>query len=94
MYIRTTRGRSNPATIDETIWLYEEVAAAVRRLPGFKSYYGGLDRTSGVILSVSMFDTEAHARFSRDSLGNIIGRLKAAGVQLEAPDIYEVVTQA
>ena len=92
MYLRITQARFDPSRYDEVVRLAQEVSAAVSRLPGFQHYYGGLDRNAGTVAAVSVWDTEEHARFSRDALGDIMSRLQAAGVQLEPPQIYEIVT--
>jgi hypothetical protein len=67
-----------------------EAAEAVRQLPGNQSVVIVGDRTSGEGLAVSTWDTEEHARFSRDALlGDMTGRLQAVGVQLDPPQIFE-----
>jgi hypothetical protein len=91
MYLRITRARFDPARYEEVVPLGREVEAAVRRLPGFQDYHGGFDRTAGTIAAVSVWDTEEHARVSRDALGDVIGRLQAVGVQLLLPEVYEIV---
>ena len=91
MYLRITRARFDPARYDDVVPLAREVTAAVQRLPGFQHYHGGLDRSAGTIAAVSVWDTEEHARFSRDALGDVIGRLQAMGVQLELPELYEII---
>jgi hypothetical protein len=41
---------------------------------------------------VSTWDTEEHARFSRDALGeSVVSRLQVAGVQLDPPEFDEVL---
>ncbi len=91
MYLRITRARFDPARYDDVVPLAREVTAAVQQLPGFQHYHGGIDRTAGTVAAVSVWDTEEHARFSRDSLGDVISRTQAAGVQFEPPEIYEIV---
>jgi hypothetical protein len=53
-------------------------------------YHGGIIRETGAIVAMSVWDTEEHARFSRETLGNVIARLQAIEMQLEKPDIYEI----
>jgi heme-degrading monooxygenase HmoA len=48
------------------------MAAAFRQLPGFESFMSGTDRASGRVIVVSTWDTEEHARFSRDALGGVV----------------------
>jgi hypothetical protein len=47
------------------------------------------DHTSGKIIAVSTWDTEEHARFSRDALGDVQRRVLAAGVELDPAELYE-----
>ena len=95
MHLRITRGRFDPAAWDDLWRLGEEVLLpAMLRLPGLQSYQSGADRTSGVIVAVSTWETEEQARFSRDALGDILPQLQALGLQLEPPQIYEVTLQA
>ena len=91
MYLRITRGRADPARIDELMLLARDMSAAMQRLPGLQSHHAGMDRSTGAIAAVTVWDTEEHARFSRESLGDVVARMQAAGAQLEPPEIYEVL---
>jgi hypothetical protein len=91
MYVRVTRGQGDPARVEETIRLVPDVSAALRQLPGCRGVQVGVDRATGKSVAVSTFDTLQQARFARESLGDPIARLVAAGWQGEAPEIYEVV---
>jgi hypothetical protein len=62
MYLRITRGRFDPARSEEALRLTQDDDAVLRRLPGAQGYQAGLDRTAGTFVSVSTWDTEAHAR--------------------------------
>ena len=93
MYLRITRGRFDVSRYDESVTLSQEVGDALAQLPGFQAYHGGGDRATGAIVAVSLWDTEAHARFSRDSLGEVMTRQLASGAKLEPAEIYEVVVQ-
>jgi quinol monooxygenase YgiN len=93
MYMRVIRARIDPARIDQTVsQVGQEVAAAASRLPGCQSYVGGVDRANGRTIAVSTWDTEEHARFSPDALGDIPSRLQALGLQIDPPEIFEVTT--
>ncbi len=92
MYLRITRGHLDPTQADAFVPLSDEIAAALRRQPGFQNYWGGVDRTIGMVIAVSAWDTEAHARFSRDVLGDVVGRVQALGTRLEPAEIYEIVS--
>jgi hypothetical protein len=91
MYLRITRARFDPSRADDVVPVASQVTAGARRLPGYQAIYQGLDRTAGTVAVVSVWDTEEHARFSRDNLGEVIGRLQALGVQMEPPEILEII---
>ena len=93
MHLRLTRGRFDPARYDESVALSREVGDALARLPGFRTYHGGGDRATGAIVAVSTWDTEEHARFSRDVLGDVVARLLVTDARLEPAEIYEVVVE-
>jgi quinol monooxygenase YgiN len=93
-YLRVTRYRFDPARFDEINEMRQEVAAAIRRLPGNQSYVAGIDRAGGRVLTVSTWDTEEDAR--RDNLGGseLASKVQALGVQGDPPEIFEVTTPA
>jgi hypothetical protein len=93
MYLRVTRGHFDPARYDESVTISQEIADAIARMPGLVSYRGGGDRATGAIVAVSTWDTEEHARFSREALGGVLDRLLAAGAHLEAEEFYDVVVE-
>jgi hypothetical protein len=68
-----------------------DIAATLRALPGCQSYLTtAFDRAAGTTITVTTWDTEEHARFSRaDSLAGLMPRIQATGIQLEPPEIYE-----
>ena len=91
MYLRLTRARFDPAVHDQIVPIALEVDTAMRRLPGLQHNHQGLDRAAGTVAAVSVWDSEEHASFARESLGEPIGRLRALGVQFEEPEIYEIM---
>jgi hypothetical protein len=90
MYLRITRAVFDPAIYDQIAAVSREVPAAMGRLPGLQHLHQGFDRTTGTAAVVSVWDSEAHARFQRDALGEVIDRLGALGVQMVPPEIYEL----
>ena len=92
MYVRVTRMRGDPARIDEASQLVGDTAAAVKRLPGNQSLVLGRDRATGGGVAVSTWDTEEHARWSRDVLGDLLPRLQALGTEFESPEVFEVTS--
>ncbi len=93
MYMRVTRGRwPNLATVDdEANKMIAELVAAVKRQPGNQSYVTGVDRASGRTVAVSTWDTEEHAQWSPAALGDVLPRLQARGLQIDPPEILEVI---
>ena len=91
MYLRSTRGHFDPAKSGEATALLPDIVAAIQRLPGCQGVQAGVDPATGGTLSVSSFDTQEHAHFSRESLGDAFTRLQALGWQGEAPEFYETV---
>jgi len=80
----------DPGRYDELLVVAPDVIAAITRLPGYQQIVAGGDRTDGRTIAVSTFDTEEHARFSRDALSDVMSKLQAVGAQLDPPDIFEV----
>ena len=87
MYQRVTRGQWDPAKHDEFRRLVPELDAAIRQLPGCQDLRNGVERSTGRTMTVVTFDTQEHAQFPRERLGEPMTRLQAAGWQGEAPEI-------
>ena len=94
MYIRLTRASFDPARYEVVRELFREVTDAMRAQPGYRDYYAAADRASGRVIAVSTWYREEQARLDRSNLGEVIGRLQAAGVRLEEPEIYETIAEA
>ena len=91
MYMRVTQGRMDPDRIDESLsQVDQELTEAVTRLPGCQSYVSGVDRASGRLAAVSIWDTKEHAGWFRTRLGDLAPRLLLLGVRLDPPEIIEV----
>jgi hypothetical protein len=94
MYLRIVHGRATDAgRLGDVAALGSDIVAAFRALPGFVGYQGGVDRQSGTVVGISTRDTAEHARVSRDALGGVVAKFQALGVQLDAPQVYEVAFQ-
>jgi heme-degrading monooxygenase HmoA len=75
--MRVTRSRVDPSKLDEAVGqLAADLGTAISRLPGYQSYTLTVDRANGQALSVSTWDTEEHARWSREARGDIPSRLQ------------------
>ena len=69
MYLRLTRGRFDPARDDDVVPHVPNITAALQALPGVQDVRIEIGRTTGRTLSLTSFDTQEHAQFSRDRLG-------------------------
>ena len=94
MYLRITRARFDPASYEQISAAALEVQAAMQQLPEVQHIHQGVDRTAGTVAAVSVWDSEEHASFPREVLGEPIGRLRALGVQFEEPEIYKIMEGA
>jgi heme-degrading monooxygenase HmoA len=74
MYIRLSRLFCDPGQCDEVLRGAEQTNGALRNLPGLQSSYWGVDRATGSMIAVSVWDTPEHASFSRDDLIAAAGR--------------------
>ncbi len=93
MYIRVTRGHLDPTRYDELVGMNQDIITAITALPGCQSAQNGGDRTSGSTIALTTWDTEEHARLSRDTaLAAIMPRLQAIGLHLDPPEIYESIS--
>jgi heme-degrading monooxygenase HmoA len=93
MYMRVTRSRVDVSRLDEALGqLAADLRAAISGLPGYQSYTLAVDRASGQALSISTWDTDEHARWSRGALGDILPRLQALGMQIDGPEFFEVTS--
>ena len=90
MYMRVRHVRHDPAKLDEGIALSLEVHAALRQRPGFQSGMIALDRTTGEAFAVSTWDTEEHAGFPGGAV-DLAGRDEAAGLQVDPPQVFEII---
>jgi hypothetical protein len=85
MYMRVTRSHMDPTRVDEASQVVKDIAAGVRRRPGFQSIMFGGDRATGQAIAVSTWDTEEHARWVPEITGDIRSRLQAVGLQIDRP---------
>ena len=95
MFLRITRGSYLPETEADVRQIVEELMIpALRGLPGFQHYYGGVNRSTGALVAVSVWDTEEHANFPREALAGTVPALVGKGVRLELAEIYDVLVDA
>jgi hypothetical protein len=91
-YIRVTRAQFDPAAAEQIAGHTADLRRAIEGLPGLQHQHLGLDLQGGKGVAVSTFDTREHAQFEREMLGEIVARLQAAGMRMEAPEVYEVAS--
>ncbi len=92
MFLRVVRGRIDPARLGELNQVAPELAEAIRRQPGHQNSVGGVNRATGQTIVISTWDTEEHASYSPEALGDIRSRLQALGVQADPPEVFEMTT--
>jgi heme-degrading monooxygenase HmoA len=91
--VRTTSGV--PEKVDDGIRHFREnVVASYKDVAGFKGAYLLVNRTSGKVVGITLWDTEAHMQ----ATGAASERLRAAGTQVvsgttPAPEEFEVVVE-
>ena len=93
MYVRISRIQFDPDKYDEVMEIVRDVPELMRRQPGFVGYFAAAERTAGTGLAVSTWETEEKAWVSRAVLGDIVPRMHALGVKLDAPEVYEIIVQ-
>jgi hypothetical protein len=91
MYMRITRGHFDPVNLAAIEALGPDVNALLKALPGCRAVYQAADRTRGTTVAVTLWDSEKHANFTRDSLGPLVARMQAAGLRMDQPEVFEVI---
>src|SRR5262245_863940 len=90
MFMRVTTGRFDPQReADVKRWGEEQFLPALRKLPGFQGYHGGLDREAGRYVAVSLWETREQADALRERASAPIGQLAGLGVQMDAAQTFE-----
>lgn len=93
MFIRVSRGSSDPATYDDIVALTDDFVAAFKRLPGFVSYQTGIDPSTGAFISISTWETADAANFPREDLGDVLQRFVALGARPDPGKVYEQIVR-
>jgi hypothetical protein len=87
MFVRVTRASYDK--VDESVvqnMVRDELLPAMKKLPGFQHYHGGLDRASRRLVAISLWDTEEHSR----ALGSARAGFEAKGVKFEPAETFEI----
>jgi hypothetical protein len=99
MFVRISRARFDPAKYEEIAAMLTSAQAqlipAIKQLPGVQIFYAGIDRSSGTMVNVSLWDNEKHAQ-AMSSLAPMLALrapFEERGVQFEPIINYEVIWQ-
>jgi len=91
MYVRVTRGRFDPARLDDIQRLAtDQLVPAPKGRAGFQGYQGGLNAEAGTLVAISTWETREQAQ----DIGAVRGPFGALGIHFEAPEIFEVTVTA
>jgi quinol monooxygenase YgiN len=94
MYVRVTTITFDPAQEAAILQIIDDqMIPALQQLPGFHSYTGGIDRTTGRGVAISLWDNMDHAQGLRAALGRLIQQFEAASVRFDPAQLFEVVKQ-
>jgi len=88
MHLRIDRGTFDVAAVYTIDALLGGVAEALAGLPGHDHTHLGMDRVGGRSAVVTTWDTEEHARFARDLLGDVGAKFWATHTAVEPPEVY------
>lgn len=102
MVIRIAHSHIEPARLEHeevrleiTRLVEESIIPALRQLPGFMDYKGGVNRETGHLVSLSTWDSAEHAGGASDAIRRVVAGLPAIeGLVLEPPEDYEIVSQS
>jgi hypothetical protein len=96
MFLRIARSHAQPGSLSQSQIdsLNKDILAALKRAPGFQHSYQATDMDGGHAVVISVWDTKEHAQLDRSSLGDVIGRIRQAGIEIDPPEIYEINAQS
>jgi quinol monooxygenase YgiN len=99
MIVRISRGRFDPANVDivaATLTSAQtQLIPAIQRLAGLLHYYAGIDRTSAIMVNVSIWDSLEHAQ-QMSALAPMLAlreQFETLGVQFDPILNYETLWQ-
>ena len=92
MYFRLVSCTVDPAKVDETVAVFDQAnAPGLAALPGFIQVLYGLNRKTGKVTTVTVWESEEHERASRlnvpNTIANMRGLLLAEEVHQETLEI-------
>lgn len=95
MLARVSRAQGLPDQLENGIRVFEDTEATVRQFHGFRGGYVLADRTSGKMMTITLWETEADLRTSATAASELrqIGSRRAGAGGRETVEIYEVAAQ-
>lgn len=91
MYARVTTGSYNAGDTDKIVEMIgQDLVAGFKKLPGFQSYQGGVDRDANRMVAISVWDTLAHANGAQ----GLRAQFESVGVRFDPPQNFEIPTTA
>ena len=96
MFARVTMSEGKPERVEAGIRSYREnVGPAAKKMAGFKGSYLLVDRKSGRMLGVALWDTEENLRASAKVAAELRAGVTQAAAATKPPtvEIYEVAVQ-
>ena len=89
---RVATVRTDPSRTEEAVALvHDYTLPRYRQMPGFRHGSWLLDRSSGTVLAVTMFDTEDQMRESFAPLADLRERVAEIGATIEGLEEFEVI---
>jgi heme-degrading monooxygenase HmoA len=95
MFARVISAQTAPEGVDSAIRIAQEQLPGARKQPGFSGFYLLADRTSGKLLTISLWQSHAGLHRVESRAAQTRGHA-AAEMEVTTPgvDIYEVAVQA
>ena len=93
MYARVTTGQGKPEQIEAGIRNFrEQIGSTAKNMAGFKGSYLLVDRKTGKMLGMALWDTEANLQASSKAAAQIRAGVMQAAAATKQPtvEIYEV----
>ena len=93
MYAAINTGQVQPEQVDEVERVVQEqLVPVLKTIPGLKRHYGMVDRSTGKVVTIIIYETEEAARSAGTSEQNrqIVENLSPFLVSQPQRDVYEV----
>ncbi|GAA5198385.1 hypothetical protein GCM10023322_71630 [Rugosimonospora acidiphila] len=95
MFARVNSAQTAADKLADLVKLSEEQLSATREAPGFRGFYLLADRSSGKVVSITLWDSDDDRRqFEVRGAQQRDGTTSELGITPTPVDVYEVVLQA